>query len=241
MAITLLSGLPETVQARPKPTDADLVARAASGDQYAFECIMRANNRRLYRTARSILHNDDDAEEVLQDAYVKAYFSLAGFKARSQLSTWLTRIVINMALERKRKLAHDIQRVAASDITDWESATESCASIAAPRSGPEAMAMRRELGRLIQQHIEHLPEVFRIVFVLRALEELTVEEAAQCLDIPEATVRTRFWRARQLLREYAQQDIDNALDASFAFGGVRCDRTVAQVLARIRVRPVPSG
>lgn len=214
-----------------------MVVRAAGGDEQAFEQIMRANNRLLYRTARSILRNDEDAEDVLQEAYVKAYFKLASFKGQSKLSTWLVRIVINEALEHKRKLAHAPELVANGDAVDSENFSE----VTASRPGPEAMAMRDQLSKLIQKHIERLPAVFRTVFVLRALEELTVEETASCLQIPEATVRTRFMRARRLLREHATRDIDAVLDTTFAFGGTHCDRTVLRVLTRIRNMPVPTG
>ena len=214
-----------------------MVVRAAGGDEQAFEQIMRANNRLLYRTARSILRNDEDAEDVLQEAYVKAYFKLASFKGQSKLSTWLVRIVINEALEHKRKLAHAPELVANGDAVDSENFSE----VTASRPDPEAMAMRDQLSKLIQKHIERLPAVFRTVFVLRALEELTVEETASCLQIPEATVRTRFMRARRLLREHATRDIDAVLDTTFAFGGTHCDRTVLRVLTRIRNMPVPTG
>ena len=214
-----------------------MVVRAAGGDEQAFEQIMRANNRLLYRTARSILRNDEEAEDVLQEAYVKAYFKLASFKGQSKLSTWLVRIVINEALEHKRKLAHAPELVANGDAVDSENFSE----VTASRPGPEAMAMRDQLSKLIQKHIERLPAVFRTVFVLRALEELTVEETASCLQIPEATVRTRFMRARRLLREHATRDIDAVLDTTFAFGGTHCDRTVLRVLTRIRNMPVPTG
>lgn len=221
---------------RPLP-DEVLVARAEGGDGHAFEQIMRANNRLLYRTARSILRDDEEAEDVLQEAYVKAYFKLASFKGQSKLSTWLVRIVINEALERKRKLAHAPQLVANGDPVDSENVNEEIAS----SPGPEALAMRDQLSRLIQKHVERLPEVFRTVFVLRALEELTVEETASCLQIPEATVRTRYLRARGLLREHAARDIEAVLDSTFAFGGAHCDRTVMRVLTRIRNMPAPTG
>lgn len=237
MALTLVNRQHLEPKIHQPISDCDLVVRAAGGDEQAFEQIMRANNRLLYRTARSILRNDEEAEDVLQEAYVKAYFKLASFKGQSKLSTWLVRIVINEALEHKRKLAHAPELVANGDAVDSENFSE----VTASRPGPEAMAMRDQLSKLIQKHIERLPAVFRTVFVLRALEELTVEETASCLQIPEATVRTRFMRARRLLREHATRDIDAVLDTTFAFGGTHCDRTVLRVLTRIRNMPVPTG
>jgi RNA polymerase sigma-70 factor, ECF subfamily len=237
MALTLVNRQHLASKIHQPLADDVLVARAAGGDEHAFEQIMRANNRLLYRTARSILRDDEEAEDVLQEAYVKAYFKLASFKGQSKLSTWLVRVVINEALERKRKLAHAPQLVANGDSVDSENFSEEASS----HPGPEALAMREQLSRLIQKHVERLPAVFRTVFVLRALEELTVEETASCLQIPEATVRTRYLRARGLLREHAARDIEAVLDSTFAFGGVHCDRTVLCVLTRIRNMPVPTG
>lgn len=237
MALTLVNRQVLSPKIHQPLGDDVLVARAVAGDEQAFEQIMRANNRLLYRTARSILRDDEEAEDVLQDAYVKAYFKLASFKGQSKLSTWLVRIVINEALERKRKLAHAPQLLSNGGPVGSENFSE---EIASP-PGPEALAMREQLSRLIQKHVERLPAVFRTVFVLRALEELTVEETASCLQIPEATVRTRFMRARRLLREHATRDIEAVLDSTFAFGGKHCDRTVLRVLTRIRNMPVPTG
>ena len=237
MALTLVNRHSLSPKVHQPLSGEILAVRAAEGDEQAFEQIMRANNRLLYRTARSILRDDEEAEDVLQEAYVKAYFKLASFKGQSKLSTWLVRIVVNQALERKRKLAHSPQLVMNGDALDSENFSEEIASPA----GPEALAMREQLSRLIQKHVERLPAVFRTVFVLRALEELTVEETASCLQIPEATVRTRYLRARRLLREHAARDIEATLDRTFAFGGAHCDRTVARVLTRIRNMPAPTG
>jgi RNA polymerase sigma-70 factor, ECF subfamily len=222
-------------------SDIALTTRAASGDEHCFERIMRANNRLLYRTARSILRDDAEAEDILQEAYVKAYYKLTSFKGQSKLSTWLVRIVINEALDRKRKLARGRRYVSNGEAIDGETLGEDSQTESAPRLGPEATAMRAELGRLIQAHVDRLPEVFRTVFVLRALEELTVEETASCLKIPQATVRTRYLRARRLLREHAARDIESVLDTAFAFGGTHCDRTVQRVLERIRHLPKPTS
>ena len=244
MALTLVHRQSVTTKTHHSISDDALAARAAAGDEHAFEQIMRANNRLLYRTARSILRDDEEAEDVLQEAYVKAYFKLGSFKGQSKFSTWLVRIVINGALERKRTLARGLQFVVngdAVDAVDAENFHEESPQEFESRPGPEALAMREQLSRLIQKHVERLPAVFRTVFVLRALEELTVEETASCLQIPEATVRTRYLRARRLLREHAARDIEAVLDSTFAFGGVHCDRTVARVLTRIRNMPVPTG
>ncbi len=216
-------------------TDAELASRAARGDDAAFECIMRRYNRLLFRTARSILKVDAEAEDALQEAYLRAWAKLATFREEAKLSTWLVRIVVNEALGRLRR--HGAQVIpldAAMDSVD----PEMQASMAdAPDHRPEHAAMRAEVRRLMEARIDRLPEAFRTVFMLRAVEELSVEEVAAALGIPEATVRTRFFRARAQLREGLSRDVDLALGDAFSFDGTRCDRIVAGVLATQRNRP----
>ncbi|MBN9427794.1 MAG: RNA polymerase sigma factor [Burkholderiales bacterium] len=213
-----------------QPLDADLASRAANGDASAFEVIMRCNNRLLFRTARSILKNDSDAEDVLQEAYLRAWKALGGFRADAKLSTWLVRIVVNEALGRlRRRDAQVIPLDAAMNSTE----PETMASLTAdPDRQPERVAMRAEIRKLMEARIDLLPDAFRSVFMLRAVEEMSVEEVSQVLEIPEATVRTRFFRARSMLREGLASDIDVALGDAFAFDGARCDRIVVAVLAR---------
>lgn len=219
----------------PDASDFALAQRAAAGDLSAFEQIMRRHNRMLYRTARSILRDEADAEDCLQSAYLLAYRSIVTFAGHAKLSTWLARIVINEALGHKRRAARraaliPIEGGADTDLLALE-------ALAAETPGPETEAMRHELGALIERRIDALPEVFRTVFVLRALEELSVEETATLLEIPEPTVRTRYFRARSLLRESLAREVDAALDDAFAFAGARCDRIVAAVLGRLGAPP----
>lgn len=226
--------------ARPAITaatpDAELAARAAAGDDAAFEAIMRRHNRRLFRSARSILGSDPEAEDALQDAYLRAWRALAGFRADSTLSTWLTRIVINEALGRRRRRGAQVIPMDATtmdpDSEDDGPPIEEALPDDAERE-PERVAMRAEMRRLMEARIDRLPEAFRTVFMLRAVEELSVEEVAVALQLPEATVRTRFFRARALLREGLSREVDLALGDAFAFDGARCDRIVAAVLASI--------
>ena len=209
----------------------DLAALAASGDERAFECIMHRHNQLLFRTARSILKSDPEAEDALQEAYLRAWRALATFRADSKLSTWLVRIVINEALGRlRRRGAQVIPLDSAMDSPD----PELQASLEDnPDHRPERAAMRAEVRRLMEARIDLLPEVFRTVFMLRAVEEMSVEEVALALDIPQATVRTRFFRARSQLREGLSRDVDLAVNDAFSFDGARCDRIVAGVLARL--------
>ena len=211
--------------------DAELAERAAGGDDRAFEAIMRRHNRLLFRTARSILKSDAESEDALQEAYVRAWRALASFRADSKLSTWLVRIVINEALGRlRRRGATVIPLEAAMEGSDAPLED----SIAGDdEQQPDRIAMRGEIRRLMEARIDTLPEAFRTVFMLRAVEELSVEEVASALGLPDATVRTRFFRARGLLREGLSRDVDLALGDAFAFDGARCDRVVAGVLAKL--------
>ncbi|HTM62130.1 MAG TPA: RNA polymerase sigma factor [Burkholderiales bacterium] len=201
-------------------------------DARAFEEIMRKHNRMLFRTARAILRDDAEAEDALQEAYVQAYNSMQTFRAESKLSTWLARIVANEALMRLRKETRRAEIVpiqSTATVQDIEQITDSDMNKA-----PDAAAERRQMRRVLESQIDALPDTYRTVFMLRAVEELSVEETAAVLDLPAATVRTRFFRARSMLREMLAQKIDVACEDAFSFAGARCDRIVANVLARIR-------
>ena len=217
-------------EAAERLTDTELVERTQAGDMRALEVLMRRHNRTLYRTARAILRDDAEAEDAVQEAYLKAYGALGSFRAESKLSTWLVRITANEALMRRRKTA----RAAVVVPMDAASAGEQWEEPMSEAAGPERNAFGGEMRQLLEKRIDALPDGYRTVFVLRALEELTVEETAAALDISEATVRTRHFRARGLLRESLARDIDRSLEDAFAFAGARCDRIVAKVLERIK-------
>jgi RNA polymerase sigma-70 factor (ECF subfamily) len=214
-------------------SDAEIVQRISAGDQGAFELLMRRYNRPLYRAARSILKDDAEAEDVLQDAYLLACRGLNKFRGESSLSTWLTRIVVNEAIARSRKAARRAEIIEIGSASQWGNDAAEVHMDEATMEQPEQAALRAEARRLIEKKIDALPDAFRSVFVLRALEEMTVEETAVCLDIPEATVRTRYFRAKGLLREALSREIDYAFEEAFSFDGARCDRIVAGVLARL--------
>lgn len=220
--------------------DASLVARARQRDPAALAELMRRNNRRLYRAAWGILRDEQDAEDAVQDSYLKAFAALDKFRGEAALTTWLTRIVINEALTRRRRskrlvLGADnvvpLRRpgVAASD-RDQEPGAET----------PESAAMRGRLRLFLQAEIADLPEEQRAVFVLRAVEEFSVEETAQLLDVNPQTVRTRFLRARRRLQARVQSELKLSLAEMLPFDGARCDRLVARVLARLGLTP-PAG
>jgi RNA polymerase sigma-70 factor (ECF subfamily) len=220
-------------------SDLVLARRVVSGDRNAFESIMRRHNRMLYRAARAILRDDAEAEDCLQSAYLLAYQSLGQFAGRAKLSTWLARIVINEALGRTRRATRSGVVIPLEQAADFEMPVDAAGAVGAESPGPEIEAMRHELGALIERRVDALPEAFRIVFVLRALEELSVEETAALLDIPHATVRTRYFRARSMLRESLAREVDVALDEAFAFAGARCDRIVGVVLERLALLCIP--
>jgi len=212
-------------------TDAELAARCANGDETAFEFLMRRHNRMLFRTARSILKSDDDTEEALQEAYLRAWRAMNTFRADAKLSTWLVRIVVNESLARlRRRRAQVIPLDAAMDLSEQDTQPWMEDD---PDQRPERVAMRGEVRRLMETRIDMLPDAFRTVFVLRAVEEMSVDDIAVSLQIPEATVRTRFFRARSLLREGLSRDVDLAIGETFSFAGARCDRVVTQVLAKL--------
>jgi RNA polymerase sigma-70 factor (ECF subfamily) len=214
-------------------TDAELVQQAAAGNDMAFAQIMRRHNRLLFRTARSILKSDADTQDALQEAYLHAWRALASFRADAKLSTWLVRIVVNEALGRLRRSGGQVMPLHAAVPTEDEGDTAETSMPANPDEQPEPIAMRAQVRRQIEARIDTLPDAFRTVFMLRGIEEMSVEEVAAVLGIPEATVRSRFFRARSLLREGLSRDIDMAISDAFSFAGERCDRVVDNVLARI--------
>ncbi len=218
--------------------DVELARRVGCRDERAFELLMRRHNQMLYRIARSILRDDAEAEDAVQNAYLAAFRNIAGFRGGARLSTWLARIVINESygLLRKRKRAGVVLPFSPqSDPWDaGERDAEEDAMTEASSEQPDAAASRGEVRRLLERNIDALPDQFRTAFILREVEEMSVDEAAACLGVPAATVRTRTFRARALLREAMAREVDVATVHAFGFAGDRCDRIVAGVLARWR-------
>jgi len=221
--------------------DWDLAERMRGGDQRAFELVMRRHNRLLYRTARAILRDDAEAEDCVQEAYLQGFRSIAAFRGESKLSTWLTRIVVNQALGTMRKRKKQDSDISLDNVLDLDGHVRGASALVGEPEQPEASALREEMRRILERNIDQLPSAFRTVFMLRALEEMSAQETAECLGIPEATVRTRFFRARSLLRGSLEKDMDVALEEAFAFDGARCDRIVQAVLDRLRRLTGPSG
>ena len=215
----------------PDLPDAELAREVAAGHPAAFEVLMRRHNRGLFRTARAILRDDAEAEDALQEAYLQAYRTIGSYRGEARLSTWLARVVANEALTRLRKQARRASIVPMQPGAEIEAIPE----IAEPNmaNAPEQSARRAEMRKLLEERIDALPGAYRSVFMLRAVEEYSVEETAAILQIPQATVRSRFHRARSLLREGLASEVDLACGDAFGFAGARCDRVVAGVMARI--------
>ena len=216
-----------------KTPDMELVRRTAAHDHEAFRVLMKRHNQMLYRAARSILKNEAEAEDAVQEAYLQAYRAMGDFRGDAKVSTWLVRIAVNEAITRLHKHARraEIIHLDGDDLQDQYSSEESMND--SPPELPERAALRAEMRKLLEARIDSLPEAFRSVFVLRALEEMSVEETAAALDLNEGTVRTRFFRARALLREWLSRDIDVAQGDAFSFAGARCDRIIANVMAKL--------
>jgi RNA polymerase sigma-70 factor (ECF subfamily) len=199
-----------------------------SRDRAAFEQLMRQYNRRLYRLARAALRDDAEAEDALQEAYLAAYRSMDRFRGDSTLSTWLSRLVLNECFGRLRRGARR------QKVIPMVSPTQEMDAVPEQDSaGPDRVLARAQMRALLERKLDNLPEAFRLVFVLRSVEELSVEETAQTLGIPEATVRSRYFRAKGLLRAALAAEIDLAERDIFEFGGPHCDRVVARVLAQL--------
>lgn len=216
----------------PRMPDAELARRVADREEAAIRLLTTRHNQALFRTARAILREDAEAEDAVQEAYIKAIRAIHTYRSDAKLSTWLIRITVNEALAKLRRARRSAEVIPlAADLPAGEHVYENHES---DSPTPEEAAMRSEARRLMEARIDALPEAFRAVFVLRAVEELSVEETAQALGIPEATVRTRFFRARGLLREALSREMDNALEQAFHFAGERCERITERVMARLR-------
>lgn len=200
-----------------------LVARIKTGDTELFELLMRRLNRRLYLVALSILHNEAEAEEVLQEAYLRGWQNLDSFRGPAGIGAWFTRIVRNEALMRIRKHKR-------YEMTDVINISE---TLVDETASPETDADLIKTRHMLELAIGQLPQAFRLTFVLREIEQLSVKETADSLDIDPATVKTRVYRARQLLREKLGEQLSMPASEAFPFAGYRCDRIVASVMRRI--------
>jgi RNA polymerase sigma-70 factor (ECF subfamily) len=213
-------------------SDDELVRWILAGETGLFELLMRRYNQRLYRAARAILRDDAEAEDVTQDAWVRAYQHLRQFEGRASFSTWLTRIGVHEALSRLRRRS---RKEEIDGMT--ESRRDSLDSILTSASTPEQLASNNEARNLLEQAIDSLPDAYRETFVLRDVEGMSTAETAESLSISEENVKTRLHRARALLRKELYARAGATSSTAFHFLGVRCDRMVAAVMTRIQVLP----
>jgi RNA polymerase sigma-70 factor (ECF subfamily) len=211
--------------------DAELVRRARGRDEAAIRLILQSNNRRLYRIARGILRNDSEAEDVVQETYVRAFTHLENFRGDSSLATWLARIAMNEALGRLRR-----QR-AGVEWTSLPPGTLEAQIIQFPLSAtsvdPEKSMAQREIQHVVEHAIDELPDAFRIVFITRVIEGMNVEETAEILGLKPETVKTRLHRARTILRDKVEKIIGPVVMETFPFAGKRCERLADAVLKRL--------
>src|SRR3954467_8520172 len=213
------------------PDDAQLARNALAGDVAAFRTIMQQHNRRLYRIARGILRNDSEAEDVVQETYVRAFTHLGDFRGDSSLATWLSRIAMNEALGRLRRQRPGVE---------WTSLPEGTIEaqiIRLPHSGtsedPEKSMAQRQIQNVVEHAIDELPDPFRVVFITRVIEGMNVEETAEILQLKPETVKTRLHRARTMLRDNVEKKIGPVVMEAFPFAGRRCERLTQAVLKRL--------
>lgn len=213
--------------AREQWTDEEIVERIKGGEIALYEILMRRYNQRIYRVVRSILREDSESEDVMQDAYVSAYQHLHQFRGAAPFSVWLTRIAANEALHRLRQR----KRVVSIDDTEWEG--DGAMSPIEESPDPEQSASISELGDLLEEALLDLPQPLRVVVMLRDVEELSTAETAAALDLTEENVKVRLHRARRMARKWLFKRVAAGATNAFPFMGARCDRVVSGVFQRI--------
>lgn len=208
-------------------SDEDVVRRVVAGERELFELLLRRHNQRIYRCVRSVLRNTDDAEDVMQQAWVSAYRALHQFEGRSAFSTWMTRIALRQAAAHNRKSNSLLHAV--PELDDDETMND----FPEPGPDPEKLAVTADLMQHVEAEVSALPEAYRSVLLLREVEGLSTEATAECLEISTDLVRTRLHRARTMLRDALYRRAGVGLQSIFSFGAHRCDRVVASVMEDI--------
>jgi RNA polymerase sigma-70 factor, ECF subfamily len=220
-----------TASARTALSDEEVIARVASGEADLFEVIMRRYNQRLFRVVRSIVGEDHEAEDAVQEVYLSAYAHLGQFAGQAQFSTWLTRIAINEALARRRRRVRGAERYFKEEDDTMLQSTSA--------RNPEDEASQREMRLMLEAAIDQLPAIYRIVFVMREMEQMSTAETASALEIGEETTKVRLHRAKGLLREAMSSRMQASLGDVYPFLGQRCDRIVRAVMSALPSRPPP--
>jgi len=216
----------ETVDPRTL-SDLEIVRKVLEGERELFEILMRRHNQRLYRVARSVLNNDTEAEDVLQESYLRAFTKLQQFQGKSQLSTWLSKIVLYESLARLRKKRRIVDVGALTDL-------EAKMGTPAQNETPQDTVLRAEATKIMENAISSLPRKYRAVIMMREVEGLNVSETAENLGLTEQTVKTRLFRAHTMLRKQIGKELGSNMSHVYSFMNERCDRLVETVMARIR-------
>ncbi|MGD9980084.1 MAG: RNA polymerase sigma factor [Hyphomonadaceae bacterium] len=227
-----MPGQPKVVIDHAALDEAALVKLARSGDGDAFRAIMKRGNQRLFRVARAVVREDAEAEDVVQDAYLRAFANLDAFRGDASIFTWLTRITINEANGRLRKRRPTVG-LDQIEATQAKGGDVIMFPNGDPARTPEADAARAQIRRALEAAIDDLPEAFRVVFVLRDVEDCSIAETAAALDVLPETVKTRLHRARRLLREALSERLASSMTEAFPFLGRRCDRITESVIERL--------
>lgn len=214
--------------------DAALIRHIANGETRAFEILMRRHNQKLYRAARSILLNDVDAEEAVQEAWWKAYKHFADFRGDAKASTWLIRIAINEALMRRRRNKSRDSIIEYVDPTRFNDDMPAFQPSAPATAEPDSRLEASEFRRVLEAQIDALPEIYRTAFMLCGVDQMSAKDAAKALGIATVTVRVRYMRARRMLRNALAKQLDAGHAGAFSFAGERCDRIIAGVHKRLR-------
>lgn len=217
-------------------TDADLVELARRGGESAIRALIKRNNQRLFRVARGVLRNDGEAEDIVQETYARAFTGLASFRGDCQFSTWLTRIALNEAFSRLRRREQAADPAELEEVEHIEGGSVIMFPISPSQPGAEAELARKQISHALELAIDELPNPFRLVFILRDVEGLSIDETALQLELKPETVKTRLHRARRLMRVAIEQRLSMTFAGLFPFDGARCRHIADRTIARLRDR-----
>ncbi|WP_162558868.1 RNA polymerase sigma factor [Sphingorhabdus sp. EL138] len=214
-------------------SDIQLAQRAALRDEIAVTLVTKRNNQRMFRAAWSVLRNHADAEDVVQESYLRAFRSLQRFEGKSSLSTWLTRIVLNTAIDRKRSNDRKMKALESQDIAIIDAYRSNYSSNSEASDLPSSQLARAELSKFLKSAVRRLPDPYRTVFVFRDIEGMSITETAEVMEIPPATVKTRLFRARRLLRKDIEAEFGDVFDDTITFAGVDCEAMTTRIVGEI--------
>jgi RNA polymerase sigma-70 factor (ECF subfamily) len=224
----------------PGDRDSELLERARQGDAAAFDMLIRRHDKHLYRIARGVFSDDHEAEDAVQETYIRAFAGLRNFRGAASLRTWLTRIVLNEAIRRRRRRPSMVDLDALHAAQERTRRPIHSPALTARERDPERAAAQSQIRKMLEKAIDDLPAAFRIVFVMRDVEETSTADTASLLGIEEETVKTRLHRARRILRESLGQQLAAALKDVFPFERPRCDALVKRLLEQLGLsRPIP--